>query len=435
MTSRRDFLKKTGAAAAMAAVGSAIHPGIASALTAPPIYPRGVGSFEELPIKELLMEALNAAKGAGASWSDARIGRYRQNFVGTREKQIVQVGDTDSIGIGIRALVNGAWGFAASQTLTRDGVAAAAREAAAIAKANRIPGAPPVVLAPAQAYPNATWKSAYEIDPFTIPVEQKAQLLIDANTEAMKVANVKFVNSFLFFIKEDRNYANTDGSFITQTVIRSWVPFTATAVSPDFSDFQSRGNTVQPAGRGWEFILAADLVGNGRKWGEEAAEKLKAKAVDVGRYDLVLHPSHLWLTIHESIGHPTELDRAMGYEANYAGTSFIAPPEKMLGSLKYGPEFMNIQGDRTQEGGCATIGWDDDGVKAESFLDHSERRVPRLSDESRAGAVARVVLQEDWTAGEVARLLQRRQLEQRAVPADAERVVVARADKTGNGKI
>jgi TldD protein len=368
LTSRRDFLKKTGAAAALAAAGSALYPGFGGVLGAAPVYPHGVTAFEELPIKELLMEALNAAKAAGASWSDARIGRYRQNFVGTREKQIVQVGDTDSIGIGIRALVNGAWGFAASQTLTKEGVAAAAREAAGIAKANRLPGSAPVVLAPSPAYPNATWKSAYEIDPFTIPIEQKAQLLIDANTEAMKAANVKFVNSFLFFVKEDRNYANTDGSFITQTVIRSWVPFTATAVSADFSDFQSRGNVVQPAGRGWEFIVAADLKGNARKWGEEASEKLKAKPVDIGRYDLVLHPSHLWLTIHESIGHPTELDRAMGYEANYAGTSFVAPPEKVLGQLKYGPSFMNIQGDRTQEGGCATIGYDDDGVKAESFL-------------------------------------------------------------------
>jgi TldD protein len=368
MTSRREFLRHTGMAAALAATGSALHPGIAGALSsAPPIYPRGISTFEELPIKELLMEALNAAKGSGAQFSDARIGRYRQNFVGTREKQIVQVGDTDSIGIGIRALVDGAWGFAATQTLTRDGVVAAAREAAAIAKANHIPGAAPVVLAPAPAYPNATWKSAFEIDPFTIPVEQKAQLLIDANTEAMKVPNVKFVNSTLFFIKEDRNYANTDGSFIVQTVIRSWAPFAATAVSADFSDFQTRTNVVQPAARGWEFIVAADLKGNAPKWGEEAAEKLKAKPVDVGRYDLVLHPSHLWLTIHESIGHPTELDRAMGYEANYAGTSFVAPPEKVLGQLKYGPEFMNIQGDRTQEGGCATIGWDDDGVKPDTF--------------------------------------------------------------------
>ncbi|HXT15738.1 MAG TPA: TldD/PmbA family protein [Gemmatimonadaceae bacterium] len=368
MTSRRDFLRKTGSAAAIAAVGGTLLPDFANALSAAPVYPRGVSAFEELPIKELLMDAIAAAKSAGATFADARIGRYRQNFVGTREKQIVQVGDTDSIGIGVRALVNGAWGFAASQNLTKDGVAAAAREAATIAKANRLPGSAPVVLAPAQAYPNATWKSTYEIDPFTIPVEQKAQLLIDANTEAMKVANVRFVNSTLFFVREDRSYANTDGSFIQQTVIRSWAPMGITAISSDGSDFQTRANMVQPAGRGWEFVLAADLKGNAPKWGEEAAEKLKAKPVDVGRYDLVLHPSHLWLTIHESIGHPTELDRAMGYEANYAGTSFVAPPEKVLGTLKYGPEFMNIQGDRVQEGGCGTIGWDDDGVKAESFL-------------------------------------------------------------------
>src|SRR4051794_31767962 len=191
MTNRRDFLKRTGSAAAMAAVGGALLPGMASALTNAPIYPRGVELYEELPIKELLMDAIGAAKAAGATFSDARIGRYRQNFVGTREKQITQVGDTDSIGLGVRALVNGAWGFAATQTLTTDGVVAAAREAAAIAKANRIVGTAPVVLAPSPAYPNATWKSAYQIDPFTIPVEQKAQLLIDANTEAMKVANVK----------------------------------------------------------------------------------------------------------------------------------------------------------------------------------------------------------------------------------------------------
>jgi TldD protein len=146
------------------------------------------------------------------------------------------------------------------------------------------------------------------------------------------------------------------------------VPFQITAVAPDNSDFQTRGNVVQPAGRGWEYVLEQDLVGNAGKWAEEAVQKLSAKSVEVGRYDLVLHPTHLWLTVHESIGHPTELDRALGYEANYAGTSFVAPPEKMLGKLKYGPEFMNIQGDRSQEGGCATIGYDDEGVKPEDFL-------------------------------------------------------------------
>ena len=200
MTSRRDFLKRTGSAAAIAAVGGTALPGLANAMSAMPIYPPGVSAFEELPIRELLMSAIGAAKAAGASFSDARIGRYRQNFVGTREKQITQVGDTDSIGLGVRALVNGAWGFAATQNLTTDGVVAAALEATAIANAKHKPGAAPVVLAASPSYPNATWKSAYQIDPFTIPVEQKAQLLIDANTEAMKVANVKFVNSTLFFI-------------------------------------------------------------------------------------------------------------------------------------------------------------------------------------------------------------------------------------------
>src|SRR4029078_7162503 len=172
MTSRREFLRNTGVAAAIAAANSALSPVFTRALGAQPAYPRGVGAFEELPIEELLADALNAAKDAGASWADARIGRYRQNFVGTREKQIVQVGDSDSIGIGIRALVNGAWGFAASQDLKKDGVAATAREAAGIAKANRIPGAAPVVLAPAPALPNATGKEGLKQDHITLHLGQ-----------------------------------------------------------------------------------------------------------------------------------------------------------------------------------------------------------------------------------------------------------------------
>src|SRR4051794_11561027 len=354
------------AAAAMAAAG-AFNP--AEAMSGLIMAPRGA---DEMPAedvtRELMMAAINTAKSAGASYADVRIGRYRNSIVFTREQQIVQTGDTDSIGAGVRALVDGTWGFGATKVLTKDGVAAAAREAVAIAKANRIARDQPVVLAPTQAYPNATWKSDYKVDPFTIPIEQRADLLLKANAEALKVKGVRFVNSGLFFVKEDRNFASTEGSVISQTLVRVAVPFTVTAVAADNSDFQTRSNGVQPAGRGWEYVLEQDLVGNAGKWAEQAAQKLAAKSVDVGRYDLVLHPTHLWLTIHESIAHPTELDRALGYEANYAGTSFVAPPEKMLGKLRYGPEFMNIQGDRSQEGGCATIGYDDEGVKPESFL-------------------------------------------------------------------
>ena len=362
---RRDFIKKTGMAAAGIAAANALSPGRAFAglLAEQPM---------EMPqddvIKQLMATALNAAKSAGASYADVRIGRYHNSIVFTREQQIVNTADTDNIGAGVRALVDGTWGFGASKTLTTDGVAAAAREAVAIAKANRIARDQPVQLTPVQAYPNATWMSAFKIDPFAIPIEQRADLLLRANAEALKVKGVRFVNSGLLFVKEDRNFASTEGSTISQTIVRVGVPFTVTAVAPDNSDFQTRGNVVAPAGRGWEYVLEQDLVGNAGKWAEQAVQKLQAKSVEVGRYDLVLHPTHLWLTIHESIAHPTELDRALGYEANYAGTSFVSPPEKMLGKFRYGPEFMNIQGDRSQEGGCATIGWDDEGVKPETFL-------------------------------------------------------------------
>jgi TldD protein len=362
---RRDFIKQTGmAAAAIAATG---------ALTPARSFGGLLRSNEvEMPtddtVRALMMTAINTAKSAGASYSDVRIGRYHNSIVFTREQQIVNTADIDTIGAGVRALVDGTWGFGATKTLTTDGVAAAAREAVAIAKANRIARDQPVQLSPGQAYPNATWKSSFKIDPFTIPIEQRADLLLRANAEALKVKGVKFVNSGLFFVKEERNFASTEGSVISQTIVRVTAPFTVTAVAPDNSDFQTRGNVVAPAGRGWEYILEQDLVGNAPKWAEQAVQKLAAKSVDVGRYDLVLHPTHLWLTIHESIAHPTELDRALGYEANYAGTSFVAPPEKMLGKFRYGPEFMNIQGDRSQEGACATIGYDDEGVKPDTFL-------------------------------------------------------------------
>ncbi|MHB1299115.1 MAG: TldD/PmbA family protein [Gemmatimonadaceae bacterium] len=363
MTDRRDFLRTTGAAAAAIALASA--PRRAEAAPAHEHLDR----FQSGASKELLLEAINAAKMAGASYADCRIARFRQNFVVTREQQIINVVDTDTLGCGVRALVDGCWGFAATRNLTREAVTGAAKEAVAIAKANRIARDRAVQLAPVQAYPNATWKSAFTTDPFDVPLEQKVDLLLKANAEAMKVPKVKFVNSILFFVKQDRQFASTEGSVIDQTIVRSWPLFTATAVADDFSDFQNRqGVEAAPMGRGFEYVLSCDLVGNARKWAEQAAEKLTARPVDVGKYDLVLHPSNMWLTIHESIGHPTELDRAMGYEANYAGTSFIAPPEDKLGKLRYGQELMNIQGDRSQEGALGTMGYDDDGEKPDDFL-------------------------------------------------------------------
>jgi TldD protein len=367
MSSRREFLKQGGLAATALALGACRAAPPAAAPT-PASSPDPNARAADASERELLMEALNAAKLAGASYADARVARARNNFVITRERQISNIVDTDTMGVGVRALVDGTWGFAATRILTRDGVARAAREAVAIAKANRVARDRAVELTPETPTPNGRWTSAYRLDPFTIPVEEKVALLLAANEAAMKVPGVRFVNSSLFFAKEEKSYANTDGTVWTQTLVRTGVPFTVTAVARDNSDFQSRGNVVAPIGRGWEYVLAQDLVGNAPRWATEAVEKLGAKPVEVGKYDLVLHPSNLWLTIHESIGHPTELDRAMGYEANYAGTSFVSPPEQVLGSLKYGPEFMNVQGDRSQEGGLSTTGWDDDGVKPDDFL-------------------------------------------------------------------
>ncbi|HEU5259815.1 MAG TPA: TldD/PmbA family protein [Gemmatimonadales bacterium] len=351
---RREFVKTTAATVAAAAFvpPTALEP---AAPTADPAF------------KEIAMAALNAGRAAGASYVDVRIAHYRSQFIRTRERQIAGVTDTESLGVGVRTLVQGTWGFAASRALTKDAAARAAREAAAISKANRAARLKPVELAPVAKFPNASWRSPHKVDPWSVPIETKVGVLLAANEAALKVDKVKYVFSGLFFVKEEKTFASTEGSFITQTIIRTWAPMQITAVASDFSDFQRRANTTPPTGRGYEVVEQSLSPESAARWAEQAAQRLSAKPVEPGRYTLVLHPSHLWLTIHESIGHPTELDRALGYEANYAGTSFLAPPEQVIGKFQYGPEFMNVQGDRTQEGSCGQTGWDDEGVQAEAF--------------------------------------------------------------------
>ena len=364
---RREFLKSAGGATALAALGSALPPlkGIAQRLVP--------ASADRLPpamdpvVRELLLEALDEATRGGAEFADARIARTRTASVRTREQQIVNVAEGDTMGLGVRVLLHGTWGFGASRELTKAGATAAAREAVAIARANRVPEADRVRLAPTPVVPDGRWQTPHTIDPFTVPVEEKADLLLRTNAAALRAPNVRFVTSSMLFVKDEKSYASSDGTFTQQTAIRSWMPFTATAVSADRTDFQSRGEVIAPMGRGYEYLLEQKPVEQARLWGEQASEKLKAKPVQVGRYDLVLHPSHLFLTIHESVAHPTELDRALGYEANYAGTSFMAPPREVLGQLKVGSPLVHIVGDREQAGSLAAIGWDDEGVKPDRF--------------------------------------------------------------------
>ena len=376
-TSRRDFLKASSAAAAAAGLAACgVSPQTNPAAT-PPAPPSSTlpptlsptPSLGDAAIRDLALRALDASRTAGADYADIRIQNNRTQNVSTRERRVQALSDSESLGFGVRVLVEGAWGFAASHDLTTAEVERVARQAVAQARANRSALLRPVSLAPAPATPNGAWRAPVEVDPFTIGIEEKVALLLSANEAALRVAGARFASSSMSFFRSEKTYANTDGTFTVQSYYRTLPSMSITAVNADSTDFQSRASTdIQPMARGYEHVTAAGLVENAPRWAAEAVQKLSAKPVDVGRYDLVLDPTHLWLTIHESIAHPTELDRALGYEANYAGTSFVAPPQNVLGKLRYGPEFMNVRGDRSEPGGLATTGWDDDGVAPEDFL-------------------------------------------------------------------
>jgi TldD protein len=362
-STRREFVKTTSTAAA-AIAGLAAVPAAARAAA---LYDTTPLRVDDPDLKTLAHLALDAARSAGASYADVRFNRNRTQSLFTREQRVQGLVDNETFGFGVRTLVNGAWGFAASREVTRDEVARVAKQAALQAKANSLTVVRPVVLAPVTPTADGVWRTPIEIDPFTIPVEDKVGVLLAANAAALK-AGARFVNSNMFFLREEKTFASTDGSFIVQTIYRTQPSMTMTAVSSDGSDFQTRqSNEIAPMGRGYEHVRDARLVDNAPRWASEAVQKLSAKPVEVGRYDLVVDPAHLWLTIHESVAHPTELDRALGYEANYAGTSFVAPPEAVLGKLRYGSPLMNIRGDRSQPGSLSAVGWDDEGVKPESF--------------------------------------------------------------------
>jgi TldD protein len=364
-SSRREFVRTTSVAAAAIAGLTAVPAAARGALLAPAHSSPSLG--DDPDIEALAHLAVDAARSAGASYADVRFSRNRSQSLFTRERRVQGLVDNETQGFGVRALVNGAWGFAASRELSRDEVARVARQAVAQARANATTLVRPVVLAPVTPVPRGNWRTPIEIDPFTISVEDKVGALLAANAEALK-AGGRFVNSSMFFLREEKTFASSDGSYVVQTIYRTQPRVTVTAVSKDQSDFQTRSSSeIAPMGRGYEHVRDAKLVENAPKWAAEAVQKLTARPVDVGRYDLVLHPSHLWLTIHESVAHPTELDRALGFEANYAGTSFVAPPEKVLGKLRYGSKLMNIRGDREQPGSLSAVGWDDEGVKPESF--------------------------------------------------------------------
>jgi TldD protein len=308
--------------------------------------------------------ALESARALGATYADIRINRYRNNFVATREDRVLQIVDGESYGFGVRVIADGSWGFAASATVAPDEIERAVRDAVTIARAAAVLRSSPVVLAPSDAYTDS-WRTPIAIDPFAVPIEEKVDLLLSINREALRAPGARFCSSHLFSANEHKFFASSEGSRIEQEIYRIWPSFTVTAVSDSGSDFQSRSGFCMPTGQGFEYCRTYPMLEDARKAGEDAVEKLKSPQIEPGRRDLVLLPSHTWLVLHESIGHATELDRALGFEANFAGTSFVTVEN--LGALQYGSEHVTVVGDRTERNGLATVGYDDEGVRATRF--------------------------------------------------------------------
>ncbi|OIN57206.1 TldD/PmbA family protein [Arsenicibacter rosenii] len=334
--------------------------------------------------KKMADIALNAAKSKGATYTDVRIGRYLQQFLFTRETRVQNIVNAESYGVGIRVIANGTWGFASTSDVTTEGIAKAAETAVAIAKANAKIQKEPVQLAPQKGVGEVSWKTPIKKNAFEIPIQEKINLLMNVNGEAMK-NGAGFVTSNLFFVNEQKYFASTDGSYIDQDIHRIWPTFTVTAVDRQAGKFKTRDALSSPMGMGYEYLdgLASEkipapngLVGYRNSYdmvedailaAKQAKEKMTAKSVQAGKYDLVLDPNHLGLTIHESVGHPLELDRVLGYEANYAGTSFATLDKWKTKSFNYGSKLVNIVADKTQPYTLGTVGYDDEGVPCKKW--------------------------------------------------------------------
>ena len=371
-------------------------------------------------LEKLGAVALAEAKKQGAAYADIRIARFRNQFSGYRlspqrgsntTDEVPFVTDQNTFGFGIRVIVNGQWGFAASPLVTSDEIARIAREAVTVAKANAAAQSKPVQLAPVKAYRDR-WTSKFDKDPFTVSMDEKLELIHSATLSIKKDPKVFSAFGALGFQSEDKYFASSEGSSIQQYVVRVYPILNAVAVDFKNGISRTRNYTVEPQTAGYEAIAKANLGENAPRIRAEVLEHLAAPPVKPGKKDLVLLPSHLWLTIHESIGHSTELDRALGYEANYAGTSFLTT-EKM-GKFSFGSELVNVFGDRTIDRGLSTVKYDDDGVLTTKFPIIEKGRLQALPDHPRSGASDR--------RDRVERLLLRRFMVERALPAHAQRL-------------
>jgi TldD protein len=330
---------------------------------------RGIDAdFLALPRHELADAALSAATAAGASHADLRVHRISTEIIQLRDGELETAVISREVGLSVRVIVNGTWGFASHAELAPSVAADTARRAVHVATTLAPLNSERVELASEPVYRDAKWVSSYRIDPFSVPTAEKIAVLEEYSGRLLSADGVDHVSAGLNAVKEQTFYADTFGSSITQQRVRLMPSLDGVAVDAAAGSFDSMRTLAPPTARGWE-VVVDDEIWN---WTDELAElpsllaeKIKSPSVEPGRKDLVIDPTNLWLTIHESIGHATEYDRAIGYEAAYAGTSFATPDK--LGTMRYGSPVMNVTADRTVEFGLASVGYDDEGVAAQSW--------------------------------------------------------------------
>jgi TldD protein len=317
-------------------------------------------------MKQVTDWALNLASQRGASYADARVVDYRSRALSTKNGKVGGASDSESLGFGMRVLAAGAWGFAASDDLSQASVEATAARALEIAKASARVKQEDVRMAPEKPAV-AEWTTPYKIDPFTISVEQNLDLMLKIDSELRSVAGVTLAETSMNFRREEQWFASTEGASIHQTKFSTGAGYASYAFAGN--EIQKRSFPSSFGGnwqnKGYELVEEMKLLENARRIGEETVALLKADRCPEGVFDVILESSQLGLQIHESVGHPIELDRVLGMEANFAGTSFLTLDK--LRTLRYGSDLVNIVADARQEHGpgLGTFAFDDEGVPAQ----------------------------------------------------------------------
>ncbi|HXY48813.1 MAG TPA: TldD/PmbA family protein [Terriglobales bacterium] len=317
-------------------------------------------------MKDIASWALNVAALHGASFADLRIVDDRSRALATKNGKVGHAADSESLGMGMRVIADGAWGFAASDDLRRGAVEATAGRAVAIAKASARVKRENIRLAPERAV-IAEWATPHQIDPFTTSVEQNLELLLRIDSELRSVAGVTLAETSMNFRREEQWYVSSEGSQIHQTKFSTGAGYAAYSFAGSEIMKRSYPNSFggQWQNKGYELILELKLLDNARRIAEEAVALHKAEQCPQGVFTIILDSAQLGLQIHESIGHPVELDRVLGMEANFAGMSFLTLDK--LRRLRYGSELVNVVADARQEHGpgLGTFGFDDEGVPAQ----------------------------------------------------------------------